>query len=960
MNSSCSSNLIRVSITSRPTEKSGGETIKTALLNIRSLGNKSFLINDFITSHNLDFLFLTETWLDNKNSAAIVIEATPPNFNTFTVSRDGKKGGGVAALYRNKFQCKQVHFGEFASFEYLSFLLKHPQQILFLTVYRPPKYCSSFLDDLTDLLSLTSTEYDCLVMAGDFNVHFDNTLDKYAKELTVILETFGLSQHVQGPTHNRGHTLDLVITKGLDISSVSVVDVALSDHFSVFFHISTAPQTPANGAIVKKRHFNEKTTEMFIKAISLSPPSMSTCVDQLLNDFNSNITDIINTIAPIKDKLMSPKPAAPWRNAAPVRAQKSECRKAERKWRKSGLHIHHDIYKESLHNYNLVLKNARQSHFSDMIKNNSNNARVLFTVVDRMISLPVSTPPEHLSASKCDEFAEFFRDKIETIRSSINQSAQNILTFYPTEMTVVQMSEFKTIDLLTLEKIVSQLSVSTCCLDPLPTKFFKQCFNHISKYLLQIVNCSISSGIFPQGLKTAVIKPLLKKSTLDSSVLNNFRPISNLPFIGKVIEKVVYQQLSSFLNSNDRFDIFQSGFRPNHSTETALIKVVNDIRLNSDTGRMSVLVLLDLSAAFDTVDHSILIERLEQLIGLSDTVLCWFKSYLQDRDYFVSIGNFFSQKVNMRCGVPQGSILGPLLFNLYMLPLGKLLRDNNVSYHNYADDTQIYIALSPTDYSPIDSLYHCISLINDWMSQNFLQLNKNKTEVVVFGPNKDERIKVSTYLKSLSLQTTNHARNLGVILDADLHFENQINSLTKSAYYHLKNIARIRGLLSKPDLEKLVHAFISSRLDYCNGLYTGLPKKTIQKLQRVQNAAARVLTKTKKYDHITPVLRSLHWLPLSERVEFKINLLVYKSLNGLGPKYLLNLLTPYQPSRTLRSSGKGLLTVYNSKTKHGKASFRYCAAHSWNKLPETLRYAPNVATFKSRLKTFLFCQAYEI
>ena len=156
--------------------------------------------------------------------------------------------------------------------------------------------------------------------------------------------------------------------------------------------------------------------------------------------------DIINKIASVKEKLMSPKPAAPWRNAAPVKAQKSECRKAERKWRKSGLHIHHDIYKESLRNYNLVLKNARQSYFSDMIKNNSNNALVLFTVVDRMITLPVSTPPEHLSASKCNEFAEFFRDKIETIRSSINQPAQNILPSYPTEVIVVKMSEFNTID----------------------------------------------------------------------------------------------------------------------------------------------------------------------------------------------------------------------------------------------------------------------------------------------------------------------------------------------------------------------------------------------------------------------------------------------------------------------------------------------------------------------------------
>ncbi|KAI2648772.1 RNA-directed DNA polymerase from mobile element jockey [Labeo rohita] len=296
---------------------------------------------------------------------------------------------------------------------------------------------------------------------------------------------------------------------------------------------------------------------------------------------------------------------------------------------------------------------------------------------------------------------------------------------------------------------------------------------------------------------------------------------SNLRPLGKIIEKVVFNQLNNYLNSNGYLDNFQSGFRPHHSTETALIKIINDIHLNSDSCKISVLVLLDLSAAFDTVDHNILLERLENWVGLSGMALNWFRSYLEGRGYYVSIGEHKSKWTSMTCGVPQGSILAPLLFSLYMLPLSQIMRKNQIAYHSYADDTQIYLALSPNDYSPIDSLCQCIDEINSWMCQNFLQLNKEKTEVIAFG-SKEEVLKVNAYLDARGQTTKNQVRNLVVILDQDL--------------------------------EKLVHAFITSRVDYCNGLLTGLPKKTIRQLQLIQNAAARILTRTRKSEHITPVL----------------------------------------------------------------------------------------------------------
>ncbi len=296
----------------------------------------------------------------------------------------------------------------------------------------------------------------------------------------------------------------------------------------------------------------------------------------------------------------------------------------------------------------------------------------------------------------------------------------------------------------------------------------------------------------------------------------------------------------------------------------------------------------------------------------------------------------------------------------------QIMRKNQIAYHSYADDTQIYWALSPNDYSPIDSRCQCIDEINSWMCQNFLQLNKEKTEVIAFG-NKDEVLKVNAYLDSRGQTTKNQVRNLGVILETDLSFSSHVKAVTKSAYYHLKNIARIRCFVCSQDLEKLVHAFITSRVHYCNGLLTGLPKKTIRQLQLIQNAAARILTTTRKSEHITPVLRSLHWPPVLRslhwppvtfRIDFIELLLVYKSLNGIGPKNIADMLTEYKPNRPLRSLGSSQLEIPRVHTKQGESAFSYYAAHSWKQIPEEIKCAKTLATFKSILKTHLFSCAF--
>ena len=358
-----------------------------------------------------------------------------------------------------------------------------------------------------------------------------------------------------------------------------------------------------------------------------------------------------------------------------------------------------------------------------------------------------------------------------------------------------------------------------------------------------------------------------------------------------------------------------------------------------------------------------IINRLENKYGISGLALEWLKSYLQERPQRVKVNGTYSDPKGNSFGVPQGSVLGPLLFSLYYGPLEDVIRAHGIDTMMYAYDCQLYIIMKRSKGRvALDQLELCIDDVLLWNTQNGLKCNPTKTEVIYFysrymPSDSNSHFRVGTAI----IEPVNEVRDLGITLDSTLTLRTHINNISRSGSLSLHELSKIRKFLSQKDTERVVHAFISSKLDYCNGLFYGLPSSEIQKLQRLQNAAARLITRTKKFDHITPVLINLHWLPIEHRVIFKLLLFTYKALHGLAPDYLANLLTFYKPVRTLRSSRSINLFVPRSRTStYGDRSFACVSPRLWNKLPDFIRHSETLDSFKTRLKTHLFKTAFNL
>ena len=671
------------------------------------------------------------------------------------------------------------------------------------------------------------------------------------------------------------------------------------------------------------------------------------------NLFSDITTDVLDKFAPQKTKSINSNVSIPWQDGE-YKTERASRRKLEREWKKSGKKegIERTLYVNQRKKCASLSSKKRSQYYSRLIRDSKNNQGSLFKIVSQVLDknqhsgiIPQYEKNLNILAK---DFNHFYVDKVAKIRNEIPPVRQTDLTV-PDPFNGTVLEEFSPTTVEELHTIITQGEIKTAFNDVLPRELMKSSIDVLLPYICSLINTSLATGS-TEGTKESTIMPILKKNGLDPEILKNYRPVSDIVLIGKLIEKVILRRLYTHEHSNGLQCHYQHGYKIFHSTETLLLSVVDDILIGFDKNSGTILILLDLSAAFDTVDIDKLLSMLDKELGIRGTALKWFKSFLVGRKQRVRLNNTLSDYLDVLFGVPQGSVLGPVLFNLYTRGLYTLIKNAGFSTSGYADDSNARQTFSLSfQYNVIlTQVPLLLDQITNWMNEHFLKINPDKTEIILFTPNsKVKTINGAMLSNGDCVRFSSSVKNLGFYLESYMTLDTHVNTLVSHCYKLLKDVRSIRNLLSNNETEQLVHSIISSRLDYCNSLFLGLKKSEINKLQKVQNAAARLVLERRKCESIRAGIANLHWLRIEERIVFKILITVYKCLHDMGPNELCARIA-------IRDRSSLTLQLVYMNTTHGRRSFSYMAPRLWNQLPYQIRNMHTLVSFKSKIKTFLF------
>ena len=624
---------------------------------------------------NFDVSGLTETHIKALDTPSFLNELTPEDFSLVHTNRENKRGGGVGFFIKSAFDFKAIHSPEFSSLENHTVSLTLDGRRMFLgVIYRPPassvvKFFEDFLSYVGFLSSLSSS----FVICGDFNFHVD-TMSPTVSEFKSVIDSYCLSQYIDFPTHLHGHTLDLLMAPS---KFSAIPDVKSSGFISDHRIISCAGDFPSSDTPMQKvvtfRQYHKLNIAKFRSDLLAIPfvSSQSGDIDLLHEQYMSGLSGLLDIHAPVKTKQLI-KPEASWITDE-YRTAKCMRRQYERAWRRDKSSVNLSRLRRQINRCNHILNRNKGRFYHDLVSENCGDGRKLWQAWNRILSWSNSTVLTSFVDEKslANRFGSFIIDKIKNIQDTFKYTQSKFL--HP-DKELPTFSSFQVVTDSEVLKFIKEAPSKTCSLDPCTTHIVKQCIDILLPSLTKLVNLSLKNCIFPNPFKQAIVTPLLKNSTLSKEDLKSYRPVSGLSFLSKLVERIVAAQIRSHMDSHDLGNTFQSAYKLGHSTETALLCIKNEIHLSLSKGMPTALVLLDLSAAFDTIDHDTLLSHLSAKFGFAGSALKWFRSYLQDCFQSVKIGSSLSNLFELKFDIPQGSVLGPLLFSLYTTPLGQVIR----------------------------------------------------------------------------------------------------------------------------------------------------------------------------------------------------------------------------------------------------------------------------------------------
>jgi len=869
----------------------------------------------------------------------------------------GPPGGGVVVILRSCLKPTVVDMRlALTTFEFLSlsFASRAGTRVTIVEVYRPGSspITSGFFVELRTLLELLATYEGHVVVAGDLNVHLEDVLNPHTASFNALISTFGFEQHVNSPTHIKGGILDIfLIRSDSKIQDICIYPSVVSDHSFVSCSLTLNVSRPTNFVFKQIRNFKRmdrnafKTALMEREVFRTDNYCLQYDAHDLFQIYDTTLRSLLDVYAPLRTVKIRSRQAQ-WfdRDCHNARLR---VRRLERRYRYTKNSSDLDKWKAAKKEKHQLFLDKERRYWETLISANAGNSGKLWKTVSSLMGKTKANGSEPALINAKD-YMTYVTTKVESVSAAVSGASPPVY-----RATDCRLECFDPCSAEEIREMILTSPSKSCCLDPAPTFLIKEFIDCLLPFLHGLCNKSILTSGLPMSQKKAFVTPKLKKTGLDATDVKNYRPISNLSFMSKIVEKIIARQMLAYLESNSLLPKLQSGFRRGHSTETTLVKVLSDIYDAIDTGQMAMLALLDVSAAFDCVDHVIMLERLRISYGVNGSALEWFRSYLTSRRQTVYVNGSELAESLLDRGVPQGSILGPLLYVLYTADVINEIEASGLSCHIYADDIQLYGHYPVKSSNELfDLVKGSVDTVGGWLSSNKLRLNIDKTQFLWMS--------TSYNLKNFD-DSINPVCDLGIWLDANLSMTEHIRRMCNKCYYQLRQIRYIKKYLTIESLKTLVSSFICNRIDFCNSILYGTRSFLLDCVQSVLNAAARLIAGVSKFHSISSYIRNeLHWLPIYERIEFKIAMIVRDCLVGFAPVYLQELVQPVSTisgRRQLRSSNHGDLFLPKFRSsKYGKRRFPVAAAHVWNQLPVELKNGStmNRTLFKKRLKHYMF------
>ena len=925
--------------------------------NIRGLWNQKDNLEVILNQYkSFDIFTLSETHIAQNHPLDNNDLYNLDGYKFVKRNRSTGEGGGVAIYVSDRLNFVRKENLESETMEciWIEIILKKAKNILIGVLYRPPDsslHCNkNFNEDLDSMLSLVhDTSFETIIL-GDINVNY--LIKKDHKNIKDIFKIHGYQQIIETPTRTTDSSstlIDAIFTNHpQNISNQNVFPLSLSDHDCVGCtrKLNNEHFDPKTIICRNYNSYNETILCDKLKQQNWSYFKNCECPNKAWQIMKTNLLKVFNEIAPLIQKRIKGR-FCHWLTHE-IKTLMNQRDKLRRKARKSKAEEDWNLYKKKKNSCTNLVKRTKDRYHQEELFENKNNPSKFWDNIKKVFPnkngnssityAPKINGSENTPKAKADSFCNFFANAAENLK----RDSYPLMNFKwkPRDKIFCRTRttfKFKHVNNAYISKELSALKVKKAAgIDDLPAKLLKDSAKVISGPLCKLINRSLETGVVPSEWKIAKINPLHKKG--DVTLANNYRPISVLPILSKVLEKVVHNQLTDYLEENKLLCPRQFGFRKKHSTELATSLLIDDMRKEVDCGKLVGVVFIDLSKAFDTLDHALLLDKIASY-GIASNEIEWFTDYLFGRKQICIYEGGKSNAEPLNIGVPQGSILGPVLFLLYFNDFIRCLKHTKVV--QFADDTVIYT--SSKDFSAVESMLNSdLISISEYFERNqlIINLNKGKTEAMLVGTAK--RLfqcgeELNLIYNTSKILTTDQYKYLGSKINPTLNMNDHFQTVYKQTCSKLCILSKLKTRLTTDSLKAVYDSMIIPSILYSSVNNLSLSKTQVDQLNSIQRRAEKILNQ--KVENISNLI-NMHSV-----------LLVKKCIENMVSDEFKNYFEIRTHSAATRNNGY-LLQIPKVKLQFAKAGFFSMGVKSFNSLPIEIRQANSYLDFRNLTKDY--------